>query len=93
MQIKSYPKVIYILVLTTLIMYVIAKYFNNNLVHRVCQTEFVRYVYYLFSQSFESPVINSETKQANQTKRACSLLNNVSFHKDHIVNISGFYQL
>ena len=47
-------KLLYILVLATLIMYMMAtKNSNNTLVHRVCENEFVRY--YLFSLSFESP--------------------------------------
>ena len=39
---------------------------SNTLVHRVCQTEFVRY--YLLSL-LRAHVINSETKQANQTQK------------------------
>ena len=40
-----------------------------------------------------APVINSETKEENQTKRACFTGKQRDKHKDHIVNISGFYQL
>ena len=40
-----------------------------------------------------APVINSETNEANQTKRACSIGMQRDKHRDHIVNISGFYQL
>ena len=54
-----------------------------TLVHRVCENEFVRY--YQFS--------NSETEEANQTKRACFIGKQRDIHEDHIVNISGFYQL
>ena len=47
-------KLLYILVLATLIMYVIAtKNINNTLEHRVCENELVRY--YIFSLSVESP--------------------------------------
>ena len=38
-----------------------------------------------------APVINSETKETNQTKRASFI--GKQHNKDHIVNISGFYQL
>ena len=68
---------------------------NNTLVHRGCENGF--FMYYLFSLSFETPppppVINSETKEANQLKRACFIGKQRDIHKDHIVNISGFYQL
>ena len=37
-----------------------------------------------------APVINSETKEANQTKRAYFIGEQRDIHKDHIVNI---YQL
>ena len=40
-----------------------------------------------------APVINSETKEANQTKRACFIGKQRDIHEDHIVNISGLYQL
>ena len=43
---------------------------NNTLVHRVCETEFVRYYLCLL----RAPVINSETKEENQTKRACFIV-------------------
>ena len=39
------------------------------------------------------PVINSETKEANQTKRACFIGKQRDIDKDHIVHISGFYEL
>ena len=47
--------------------------------------------YYLYI--LRAPVINSEIKQANQTKRACFIGRQRDTHKDHIVHISGFYQL
>ena len=40
-----------------------------------------------------APAINSETKEANQTKHACIIGKQRDIHKDHIVYISGFYQL
>ena len=40
-----------------------------------------------------APVVNSETKEENQTKRACSIGIQRDIHKDHIVRILGFYQL
>ena len=41
-----------------------------------------------------APVINSVTKQANQTKRTCFIGKQRYIHnRDHIVNIPGFYQL
>ena len=40
-----------------------------------------------------APVINSETKESNQTKCTCFIGRQRDIHKDHIVNISGFYQL
>ena len=73
-------------------MYMIAiKNINNTLVHRVCEIEFVRY--YLFSLSVESPL--STVKPRKQIKRNAhvSLFKQRDIHKDHIVNISGFYQL
>ena len=51
---------------------------NNTLVHRGL---------------LRAPVINIETKKAIQTKRAIPLGRQRHIHKDHIVNISGFYQL
>ena len=83
-QIKGYPKILYILVLATLILYMIAiKNINNTLIHRVCQTEFVRY--YLFSVFWEPPL---STVIPNKQIVIC-----VICIKDHIVNISGFYCL
>ena len=38
-------------------------------------------------------VINSETKEANQTKRVCLIGRQRDIHKDNIVNILGFYQI
>ena len=40
-----------------------------------------------------APGINSETKEANQTKRTCFLGKQRDIEKDNIVNISGFYQI
>ena len=40
-----------------------------------------------------APVTNSETKEANQTKRAGVIGKQRDIHNDHIVNIPGFYQL
>ena len=42
---------------------------------------------------WDCSLINNETKEANQTKRACFNGRQCHIHKDHIVNISGFYQL
>ena len=69
---------LYILVLATFIIESVQRNINNTLVHRGL---------------LRAPVINSETKEANQTKRASFIGKQRHIHKDHIVNIAGFYQL
>ena len=65
--IEKLSKPLYILVLATLIMYIISTTnINSTLVPRVCENKFARY--YLFA--LLRAVVSSETKEANQTKRA-----------------------
>ena len=65
-------------------------YINNVDVHDRCQKILILLQYTAFVRLNSSginyslcilraPVINSETKQANQTKRVCSLVNNVIY--------------
>ena len=73
-------------------MYMIAtKTYNTTFACRASQTASVRY--YFYSPSLRAPLINSESKQANQTQTRMFIGRQRDTRKDHIVNLSGFHRL
>ena len=79
--IKIYPKLSYILVLATLIMYmIITRIISNTLVNRVCRTQFVRYYLIKYSLGLlRAPLSTVKSNKQIKRKRVCLLVNNVIY--------------